>query len=65
MKFKCKLSGGVTEFLHEWDIDAMLKHPDYEVVPEPVAVIPTSVSVVNAIVDPVVKRTKLVTKAKE
>ncbi len=32
MKFKCKVSGTVAEFLTEYDIKAMLKHPQYEVV---------------------------------
>jgi len=34
MKFKCKLSGCVTEFLLEHDIEAMLDHPQYERVKE-------------------------------
>lgn len=32
MKFKCKVSGSIAEFLTEYDIKAMLKHPQYEVV---------------------------------
>ncbi len=38
MKFKDKQSGCVYEFLQEHDIADMLRHPDYEVVEEPVVV---------------------------
>jgi hypothetical protein len=38
VKFKCKQSGTVTEFLYEHDIASMRKHPEYEeVVEKPVA----------------------------
>ena len=34
MKFKCLLSGCITEFLNEYDIEQMLRHTQYEVVEE-------------------------------
>ena len=35
MKFRCLLSGCITEFLNEYDIALMLQHVQYEVVEEP------------------------------
>jgi hypothetical protein len=32
MKFKCKVSGTIVEFTSEYDVQAMLSHPGYEVV---------------------------------
>ncbi len=29
-KFKCILSGNIFEFVHDFDIDEMRKHPQYE-----------------------------------
>ena len=40
MKFKCLLSGSVTEFLNAYDIEQMLRHTQYEVVEEPKVVKP-------------------------
>lgn len=37
MLFKCKQSGCIYEFKEEHDIEAMLTHPQYEVVEEKVA----------------------------
>lgn len=37
MKFKCKQSGVVVEFIQEQDIKTTLKNPAYEVYQEPVA----------------------------
>lgn len=34
MKFKCKHTGNVVEFKEDHDIQAMLDHPEYEVVKE-------------------------------
>lgn len=36
MKFQCKKSGCIVEFVYEHDIKAMLEHPDYIVYQEPV-----------------------------
>lgn len=36
MKFKCKHTGNVVEFLQEHDIKTMLQHPDYVQVEEEV-----------------------------
>lgn len=30
VKFKCLLSGNVFQFEHEWDVEEMRKHPQYE-----------------------------------
>ena len=35
MKFKCKTTNLIYSFDFEVDIASMLKHPDYESVPEP------------------------------
>lgn len=34
VKFKCNLSGNIFEFVHEWDIEEMRKHPQYTEVVE-------------------------------
>lgn len=36
MKFKCKVSGTVVEFVHQHDIEDMYRHPGYEPVVEEV-----------------------------
>lgn len=33
-KFKCLLSGNIFEFKHEWDIEEMREHPQYEEIEE-------------------------------
>ena len=30
VRFKCLLSGNVFQFEHEWDVEEMRKHPQYE-----------------------------------
>lgn len=30
VKFKCLLSGNTFQFEHEWDVEEMRKHPQYE-----------------------------------
>lgn len=34
VKFKCRLTGNVFEFQHEWDVEEMRKHPQYDEVEE-------------------------------
>ena len=33
-KFRCRLSGNVFQFEHEWDVEEMRKHPQYDEVKE-------------------------------
>lgn len=40
VKFKCKISGNIFEFQHEWDVEEMRKHPQYEEIEETVEVVP-------------------------
>ena len=51
-KFKCRLTGNVFEFMHEWDVDEMRKHPQYDEVEE----IPDAVQVKKTTKEKVIKK---------
>ena len=34
VKFKCRLTGNVFEFEHEWDVEDMRNHPQYDEIEE-------------------------------
>lgn len=52
VKFKCRLTGNVFEFQHEWDVEEMRKHPQYDEVEE----IPDAVQVKKTTKEKVIKK---------